>query len=282
MNLYGRRGPLVRLAFLAAALATWVLTGFGRLSRVRVVTLCYHGVTPHQAALFARQMSALAGHTLATCHLPEAARGARRGTPPRVCVTFDDGFANLLDNALPLTRRLGIPVTIFAVTGNLGHPPRWALAPHHPDSAEPTMTAEQLATAALDPLCTIGSHTVTHRDLTRLRSDELASELAGSRAALESILNRPVEDFAFPYGAVDRRVIEAALAAGYRRVYTLDPYPSPPGHDGRIVSRMLMTPDVWPIEFRLTVAGAYSWIAPLKGWLRRDRGPAERLPAQVA
>ncbi len=267
---YGNRGPLVRLTFLAVSLVVWVATGFGRWGRTAVVTLCYHGIRPDQVARFRRQMTAIAPRSIAAAQIGSTPH--RFGSAPRVCVTFDDAFANLIENALPVTRGLHIPVTVFAVTGSLGTRPRWLTHADHPDAVEITMTPDQIAEAARDPLCTIGSHTDTHRNLTRLGPEEVRDELVRSREGLESLLRRRVEDFAFPYGAANPGVIGEALAAGYRRVFTLNQPSNAAAPDGSVVCRMIMSPDIWPIEFRLTAAGAYSWLTPLKGWLRPAQG----------
>lgn len=67
----------------------------------------------------------------------------------------------------------------------------------------------------------IGSHGLDHIDLTRLDDEQLNRELAGSKARLEDCLGAEVADFAFPYGRFARRVWRQALAAGYRRLYTI-------------------------------------------------------------
>jgi peptidoglycan/xylan/chitin deacetylase (PgdA/CDA1 family) len=67
----------------------------------------------------------------------------------------------------------------------------------------------------LDPrVVTFGSHSMTHPILTSLSGDEVEVEIAGSRAALEAELGRPVVDFCYPNGAFDENVLATA-----RRVY---------------------------------------------------------------
>lgn len=261
------RPLIVRLAILAAACAAALLTGFGRLARRRAVTLCYHGVTGDQRQRFARQMSWLARH---------AASGR-----PRVAVTFDDAYANLLDNALPVTRALGIPVTVFVVTGNLGDRPRWRMRPGHHEAREITMNAAQIAAARIDPLVSFGSHSTTHRDLTELDRQDAKAELAGSKVELAAILGREIEDFAFPYGAGTASLIQAAFDAGYRRVWMLDDAPDRPAQAGQVLTRVPMSPGAWPIEFRLACVGAYGLIAPLRRFVRRATARLGRFPAKL-
>jgi peptidoglycan/xylan/chitin deacetylase (PgdA/CDA1 family) len=62
---------------------------------------------------------------------------------------------------------------------------------------------------------TIGSHGATHTPLTALDDRALREELVKSKSALENIIGRAVDAISYPHGAVDRRVREAAAAAGY-------------------------------------------------------------------
>lgn len=66
----------------------------------------------------------------------------------------------------------------------------------------------------------IGSHGTAHRNLRTLSDAELRVETAGSRARIEDMTGVPVTAFSVPFGLYDRRVIAAAFAAGYERVYT--------------------------------------------------------------
>jgi peptidoglycan/xylan/chitin deacetylase (PgdA/CDA1 family) len=265
MSVYARRGLIPRAIMLAIALFCRLLTGFGRLRSGRVITLCYHGVTDAQRSSFRRQMTSIARR--ATLHPDEHRR--RRFARPRVCVTFDDAFDNLLDNALPVTRELGIPVTVFVPTACLGAPPGWSIAADHPDAGQPVMTADSIERLAADGICCFGSHSATHRALPDLPPDEARRELIESKSALEQIAGCAVSDFAFPYGECNRRLIDEARSAGYRRIYTLDPPARLKRRDADVIPRMRMSPDAWFIEFRLTVCGAYDWLPAARRLLRR-------------
>jgi hypothetical protein len=98
----------------------------------------------------------------------------------------------------------------------------------------------------------------------------VATELGESKAALEQLLGCAVEDLAFPHGAYNADVLDAAFAAGYARVYTLDPVIHRDGASG-VVGRFSMSPDVWWIEFVLVCDGAYVWLRPWRRCLSRLR-----------
>jgi peptidoglycan/xylan/chitin deacetylase (PgdA/CDA1 family) len=67
---------------------------------------------------------------------------------------------------------------------------------------------------------TIGSHTVSHPNLTAIEPDALIQELSGSREALEAKLGVACRHFCYPYGAYSDRVQAAASAAGYASAVT--------------------------------------------------------------
>ena len=176
-------------------------------------------------------------------------------------MTFDDALGDLPRSALPVLRKLAVPCAIFAVADRLGRRADWTGPDRSGGAAEITMSALQLRRAARQNGVTVGSHAATHRPLTAMSARKALLELTLSRSTLERDTGGPIRDFAFPHGACDEGLIESALAAGYSRVYTLSPTPSAPaGRGGVVIGRMKMTPDAWPIEFRLTAAGAYVWL----------------------
>lgn len=135
---------------------------------------------------------------------------AGRGTLPQhpVVITFDDGFANVLEHAAPSLADLGFGATIFVVTGRCGQTNDWPnQAPNIPRL--PLLSwAElaQLATAGFE----IGAHSVTHRPLTELPQSEAAREIVESKTAIEDRLGQAVETFAYPYGVFSREICDVA------------------------------------------------------------------------
>src|SRR5690606_21435629 len=66
------------------------------------------------------------------------------------------------------------------------------------------MTADELLVLARMPGVSIGAHSVHHLSLARQPEEVVHREMSDSRAALERVLGRAVDDFAYPYGAVNR------------------------------------------------------------------------------
>jgi peptidoglycan/xylan/chitin deacetylase (PgdA/CDA1 family) len=119
-------------------------------------------------------------------------------------VTFDDGLAGDLD----VLSALGVPATFFVVSGWLGG--------RHPDLP----SARILAAGELQALerrgFEIGSHTRTHPDLSLVDYAAALTELAGSKHALEDLLQRSVEVASYPYGRAGTAAVRACRDAGYR------------------------------------------------------------------
>jgi peptidoglycan/xylan/chitin deacetylase (PgdA/CDA1 family) len=71
------------------------------------------------------------------------------------------------------------------------------------------LQADQVRSLARTPGMDVGAHTINHLALTCQPDEVVREETENSRAALERVIGRPVTGFAYPYGAVDRRVAEA-------------------------------------------------------------------------
>ncbi len=150
--------------------------------------------------------------------LAARARGEGRGL---VGLTFDDGYADFADNALPVLRRWGFGATVFVLPGRLGGTNEWdPLGPR-----KPLLTADSIRRLADTEGLEIASHGLTHVDLTLADDALLSAEIGGSRALLAELTGREVPGLCYPYGTVDRRVADAARAAGYRYACAIDPGP---------------------------------------------------------
>ncbi|MHB9851287.1 polysaccharide deacetylase family protein [Streptomyces krungchingensis] len=146
------------------------------------------------------------------------ARGAAHGL---VGLTFDDGYADFVETALPLLRRHDCGATLFVLPGRLGGDNAWdPLGPR-----KPLLDKQGIRLAAASEGIEVGSHGLTHVDLTRADDALLHAEVAESRAVLAELTGAPVDGFCYPYGTVDGRVADAVRAAGYGYACAIDPGP---------------------------------------------------------
>jgi peptidoglycan/xylan/chitin deacetylase (PgdA/CDA1 family) len=222
---------------------------------------------------------------------------------PAALVTFDDGYRDNFDAAVPILREFGVPATFFIATAFLesGKLPWWdyvayvikktdkalfnvsrSQSNHQPPFSidlnqasrdavimrivrafldhsipEEAWFLDQLAAAAevavdepglsrqlftdweqlrrlsqSDPCFSIGSHSHSHPELSRLLEQSQCDELTLSKQILESRLGRKVHALAYPFGwsgAYDRATKRAAAQAGYRLAFTGCPGVNRPG-----------------------------------------------------
>lgn len=125
-----------------------------------------------------------------------------------VSVSFDDNWKSQYEEALPILSDAGIDATFYITTDTL-----------EPGKYRGFMSADQVRELN-EKGHEIGSHTVHHTDLTKVDEDEALDELEDSKAALEALLDEPVEAFAYPYGAYSPEVVELVEQVGYEHART--------------------------------------------------------------
>lgn len=252
---------LRRFARVSVSLAFWagdkVCAAVGRRSKRRFgLVLYYHAIGAKQRASFARQVDLLCRQAK-----PWAVDAPVTDDVCWIGLTFDDAYLSVWENAVPELVRRRIPFAVFVPTGSLGQRPSWIRSPQHPFWQERVMSAEQLRELGLLPGASLGSHTVTHPRLSHLSGPELDRELRDSRAALEDLTGRPVELLSFPHGDWNERVVERAWAAGYRRLFGIEPVCFNGSALPPVIGRVAVQPDDSPLEFLLKVRGCYRWAA---------------------
>lgn len=193
----------------------------------RVSILMYHQVgdfpamRDHRANYcdrrrFAQQMGLLQALGYRVLDLDQALAGLRGEVvlPVRsVVLTFDDGYDNFADQALPILARFGFKATVYAISGWLGQPIQWY--GQEPDRPRPRlMDAGRLREIQAAGM-TVGSHTVSHARLAEVSPAAQRRELHDSKAALEEVLGRPVTHLCYPFGSFDLEAVRTARAAGY-------------------------------------------------------------------
>jgi peptidoglycan/xylan/chitin deacetylase (PgdA/CDA1 family) len=124
-----------------------------------------------------------------------------RPLPARpIVISFDDGYREIADSALPIMQAHGWPGVLNLTVKNLrvsGGLSQWRVR------------------KLIDAGWELASHTQTHPDLPSLSGAALTAEVAGSRAILRSRFGVPVDFFCYPAGRYDARVIRAVRRAGY-------------------------------------------------------------------
>ncbi|HEY0674472.1 MAG TPA: polysaccharide deacetylase family protein [Longimicrobiales bacterium] len=170
----------------------------------------------------------------------------RNGQPVAglAALTFDDGYAGAVRYGVPVLRSADLPFALFPVieAAATRRPFWWDLfeclgnqdrlryladfkgshsaivtevngAKDLCDDALPAGWSELKAVLADD--CTVGLHTVTHRNLAVLAREEIRWELENSRACVESELGRTASIVCYPYGLSNELVEKETERAGF-------------------------------------------------------------------
>jgi peptidoglycan/xylan/chitin deacetylase (PgdA/CDA1 family) len=184
------------------------------------LVLMYHSVGSYQhdpyqitvtPARFEQQMCWLRRRGLTGVSMRGLLEARCRGNGRRlVGLTFDDGYADFAEYALPVLTRHGFTATLFVVAGRLGGDNAWD--PDGPRKA--LLTADQLLLMAHAGM-EIGSHGLRHVSLPTVSDAELTAETVASRDILRRVSGQDVAGFCYPSGHVERRVIGAVTDAGY-------------------------------------------------------------------
>jgi peptidoglycan/xylan/chitin deacetylase (PgdA/CDA1 family) len=125
-------------------------------------------------------------------------------------LTFDDGYRDFLECALPILDRYNFTATAFVVAGRLGGKSVWATD----DPRKALLTAEEVRSVAAAGV-EIGSHGLRHVSLPSAADGDLASEVSESRRILQEVSGQEVRGFCYPFGEHESRVLDRTRAAGY-------------------------------------------------------------------
>jgi peptidoglycan/xylan/chitin deacetylase (PgdA/CDA1 family) len=119
-----------------------------------------------------------------------------------IMITFDDGYRDTFFKAAPVLARLDMHATAYVISGRTSN-------------GDPSFLTWGLLRGLERRGIEIGSHTVSHRDLTSLSNGAAFEELVRSRRRLERTLGHRVPWLAYPFGAYDARIERLARRAGY-------------------------------------------------------------------
>lgn len=264
---------------------------FARLRRRagRLPILLYHRIAEDvpDAALapyavrpadFRRQMGLLrrGGFTTLTPSDVLAARRDNRRLPARaVWVTFDDGYADFEESALPVLRANGQTATVFVATAVAGGAADW-------DSPGHRLLDWDGLRRITEAGCSVQVHGAFHRPLTALSDEQLRAELSEARETLRERLGVAPTVLSYPFGAYDERVARAAAEAGYDLAVTTDAGLSG-DEDIHALRRVYVLRDDGLLEFSARVAfgglpeGATARLSALRAAGRRAATPLRRI-----
>ena len=176
-----------------------------------------------------------------------------------ISITFDDGLSSILRNAVPELEKRNISTTIFIPAAKIDSYPKWEQKGQEIYHSDKIMNKDEIRELS-DFGIEIASHTLKHTDLRKVQLEEAKKELELSKSILEEITNKEIVSFSFPYGSYNDNLISIALDCGYKFVYTTQPEIISLPTNKKVFGRISVDPDDYFLEFKLKLAGAYSWL----------------------
>ncbi|MCE5387091.1 MAG: polysaccharide deacetylase family protein [Acidithiobacillus sp.] len=168
-----------------------------------------------------------------------------------VVLTFDDGYQDNVEEALPILERHGFTATCFVVSGALGGHNHWDAEQLGTRKAVMDRNALQAWVAAG---MEVGAHTRAHPRLPQLPYPAAEAEIRGSKEDLENLLGQEVCTFAYPYGAMDIRERDLVQQSGFLAAVTTQR------------GRARVGQDLWALP-RISVGGHHlPHVFPLQLW----------------
>jgi peptidoglycan/xylan/chitin deacetylase (PgdA/CDA1 family) len=167
-------------------------------------------VTPRGFARQMRLLRALGWRGVSMSELEPYLRGERSGKV--VGLTFDDGYRNNLDHALPVLQAHGFTATCYAVSQPHAGRNAWDEPLGMPQ--KPLFTAEDMRAWVAGGM-ELGAHSRHHADLTTLDMPAARDEIAGCKRDLEAVVDREVRHFCYPYGRYDAQHVALVREAGF-------------------------------------------------------------------
>ncbi len=130
----------------------------------------------------------------------------------KILLTFDDAYEDVFKIAYPMMESYAFKGAIFVPVQYIGRLNDWDI--------NFGFRFKHIGKKELKELqengWVIGSHTLTHPDLTVIDDTKLRTELCDSKHRLEDIIGNEVYAISYPFGLYNKRVLDAVKQCGYR------------------------------------------------------------------
>lgn len=239
-----------------------------------VPILMYHGINEAQndrhpyfqtntsVSAFRMQMQMLADMGYRGVSMENAPHFSSGEAAQRVVITFDDGYADFYDEALPILARHGFTATVYVISGLTGNQRLTKNGKSFMSWGE----VRELSRYGVQ----VGSHTVTHGHLSGASDLQLNYELRASKEAIEDQIGRPVDSFSYPYAFPEhdkqyiKRVRECLHTYGYKNAVSTIVGSANNATDPFLLPRLPVNTSDDQSFLRAKLNGGYEWVHTLQ------------------
>ncbi|GAA1951026.1 polysaccharide deacetylase family protein [Kitasatospora viridis] len=183
--------------------------------------------------------------------LPDTLECGRGSSSDAVFVTFDDGYLNTVDTALPVLRHHGVPAMMAVCGSYLDAATMPAETPHASDVFARARDVQRWLDCGYD----IAAHGYRHRKLTDLPEDDLRAEVGLDHAAITAAFGFAPRSFCYPFGS-SNRAVRSVVGEYYRTAYSTDGGHWPGTGPRLTVRRLQVRPEWSVVDFANALAAA--------------------------
>jgi peptidoglycan/xylan/chitin deacetylase (PgdA/CDA1 family) len=270
VSFYGLKAAATR-----ARSAVWFLRTQGRPEGLGLRILFYHRVSDDRDELavrpraFRHQMDYLASQAYRVVDVRQAVAMLDSGvaSAKTLGLSFDDGYLDNAEQALPILAERGFTATVFVSTGAIDGWTRYGWYPEQP----PLLGWEEIRELDADGTLKFEAHSLSHANLPSLREEAVRQEIAGSKRVLEARLGRSVEVFSYPFGLFSPRERRVVAEAGFTAAVTCEPGLNTRWTDRFALRRRQIDARDSLLDFLAKVGGGHDSPLPLRGAYRRRR-----------
>jgi peptidoglycan/xylan/chitin deacetylase (PgdA/CDA1 family) len=238
--------------------------------------LFYHRISDERDELavsprnFRRQMDYLATEAYRVVDVVQAAALLDAGVPSHrtVGLSFDDGFLDVAEQALPLLAERGFGATVFVAPAVVDG---WAKFGWYRSQPPPVLGWDEIVELDREGTLRFEAHSLTHPNLLSLREPAAREEIRGSKSALEARLGRAVRAFSYPSGLFGTRERALVAEAGYDVAVSCEPGINTSVTDRLALRRLQVDRRDGLLDFRAKLAGGHDTPLPFRALYRRRR-----------
>jgi len=220
---------LMLIAYYSYRYAWWMPVVTYRYPRI----LMYHMIKEHRTGkfkglrvspeMFEKQVKYLVNDGWHFYTMSELIKNKEVLPQKSIALTFDDGYEDNYTNAFPVLKKYGVKATIYVVVDRHGR--EWSSKRKVKNNSgelmhEPKLSDSQIREMLDSGLIEIGSHTMTHDNLTRLEQVEKEYEIMGSKKEIEALFDIECCSFCYPFGLFDELDRAIVQKSGYSSATT--------------------------------------------------------------
>jgi len=223
----------IKKFFLIALEILLVNKSFRHLNRGKIKVLLYHNLADSRQHFanainkksFRRQLEYLKNNYNIVRISQEGEWIGLSDDKVNILMTFDDGFINNYEVVLPILVEFGIHACFFLISDCIeeGNVPHFAQKSYSDSNRSPEFRTVNRAQVKemFEKGMTIGSHSSSHEDFSKLDLEKAWKEASQSKQEIESLLATKVECFAFPWGFYKEEQL-ARIKKLFRRVFIVE------------------------------------------------------------